>query len=64
MKPLPEPMLVYCQLDFWEHISVNSNRNSIISIQGNVYKFVVYQNGGNFVQRGDELMGYEFFDFT
>ena len=21
-KPLPEPMLAYCQLDSWEHISV------------------------------------------
>ena len=34
-KPLPEPMLVYCQLDPWEHVSWNLNRSLIIFIQEN-----------------------------
>ena len=58
-KPLPEPMLAYCQLDSWEQISMNfANRNSIIFIQENAFFFihenafenVVCQNGDHFVQ--------------
>ena len=33
-----------------EQITVNLNRNSIISIQENVFESVVGQNGGHFVQ--------------
>ena len=49
-KPLPEPMLVYGQLDSWEHISMTVDRNSIIIIQENAIENVVCQNGGRFVQ--------------
>ena len=49
-KPLPEPMLAYCQLDSWEHILVKLNLNSIIFIQENTIENVVCQNGGHFVQ--------------
>ena len=38
-KPLPEPMLAYCQLDSWEQISVKFESE----------KFV-WQNGGHFLQ--------------
>ena len=40
-KPLPEPMLAYCQLDSWEKFRWNSNRNSTISIQENAFENVV-----------------------
>ena len=49
-KPLPEPMLAYCQLDSWEQISMDLNRNSTIFIRGNSFENVVCQNGGHFVQ--------------
>ena len=49
-KPLTDPLLTYCQLDSWEHISVNSNRNSVIFIQETAFEIVVYHNGGHFVQ--------------
>ena len=50
-KPLPEPMLVYCQLDSWEQISVKFESDSIILfIQENAFEMVVCQNGGHFVQ--------------
>ena len=48
-KPLPEPMLAYCQYDSWEQMSVNSNQNYIIFIQENVFWIVVIQNDGHFV---------------
>ena len=40
-KPLPEPMLAYCQLDSWEQISVKFEF---------AFENVVCQNGGHFVQ--------------
>ena len=43
-KPLPVPMVAYCQLDSWKY------RNSIIFIEGNAFEIVVDQNGGHFVQ--------------
>ena len=49
-KPLPEPMMAYCQLDSWEQISVKFERNSIILIQENAFENVVCQCGGHFVQ--------------
>ena len=50
-KPLPELMLVYCQLDSWEQISVKFESDSIILfIQENAFEMVVCQNGGHFVQ--------------
>ena len=50
-KPLPEPMLAYCQLDCWEKtFQWNSNRNAVIFIQENAFELVVWQNGGHFVQ--------------
>ena len=53
-KPLPEPMLPYCQLDFWEHTSVKfeSKYNPLHS-----WKFTWicrFGNGGYFVQ-GEKL---------
>ena len=42
-KPLPEPMLPYCQLDFWEQITYNLHQNSIIFIQENVFENVVWK---------------------
>ena len=52
-KPLPEPVLAYCQLDSCEQISVKFESESY-HIQENA--FAVCQNGGHFVQGGDELM--------
>ena len=53
-KPLPEPMLPYCQLVSWEHILVKfEDRNSIIFIQENAIENVVCQSGGHFVE-GDK----------
>ena len=49
-KPLPEPMLIYCQSDYWEQVSVKFEQNFIISIQENPFENVVCQNGGHFVQ--------------
>ena len=49
-KPLPGPMLTYCQLDSKEQISVNLNQNSISLIQKNGFQIVVCQYGGYFVQ--------------
>ena len=40
-KPLPKPMLAYCQLDAWKQISVKSNRNYIIFIQKDAFEIVV-----------------------
>ena len=48
-KPFPEPMLVYCQLDSWEQVSVEFERNLIIFIPENAFENVVCQNGGHFV---------------
>ena len=48
--PSLEPIVDYCQLDPWEQISVNSNRNSIIFIQENAFENIVCQNGSHFVQ--------------
>ena len=50
-KPLPEPMLPYCQMDSYEHSLVNLNRNSIIFFQENATVNVVYQNGGHSIRR-------------
>ena len=49
-KPLPEPMLTYCELDSWLQIQWKSNRNSIIFIQENAFEIVVCQSGIHFVQ--------------
>ena len=48
-KPLPEPMVSYCQLDFWEYIKWNSNQNSIMLTQENAFENVVCQKVGHFV---------------
>ena len=45
-KPLPEPMLAYCQLDSCEQISVKLHN----FIQENAFENIVCQNGGHFVQ--------------
>ena len=49
-KPLPEPMLAYCQLDSWEQISVTFKSEFIIFIRENAFEIVVCQNGSHFVQ--------------
>ena len=48
-KPLPEPMLVYCQLASWM-FQWNLNRNFIIFTEENAFENIVYQYGGHFVQ--------------
>ena len=40
-KPLPEPMLAYCQLNSWEHISENFDSNFIVFIEENAIENVV-----------------------
>ena len=51
-KPLPEPMLTYCQLEFW-----SLNWNSVIFIQENAFKNVVWQAEWRpFCPGGDELI--------
>ena len=40
-KPLPEPMMNYCQLDHWEHISVKFESEYTISQSWNVFQNVV-----------------------
>ena len=40
-KPLPEPKLPYCQLDPKDQIQWNSNQNSYIFIDENVFENVV-----------------------
>ena len=37
-KPLSEPMMAYCKLDFWEQISETLNGNIIIFIQENAFE--------------------------
>ena len=49
-KPLPEPKLVYCQLDPWEQVSVKFESEFYPFIQENAFENVVCQNGGHFVQ--------------
>ena len=41
-KPLPEPMLAYCQLDHWEQISV---KFELEKIQENAFQNVISQIG-------------------
>ena len=53
-KPLPEPVLAYCQLNSWEKNHWNSNRNSIIFIQEIAFENVTCQDGDHFVQ-GNEF---------
>ena len=48
-KPLSKPMLAYCQLDPWEHISVNfKSKHSDFHWRKLVSKYPL-QNGGHFV---------------
>ena len=43
-KPLTESMLIYCQFNHWECISVkNVNRSSNIFIKENEFKYVVWE---------------------
>ena len=49
-KPLPEPLLDYCQLDSWVQVSLKFERNFIIFIQENAFENVFCQSGGHFVQ--------------
>ena len=48
-KPLPEPMLAYCELDSWEQISLKI-KSDIIFIQENAFEIVVCQSGSHFIQ--------------
>ena len=48
-KPLPEPMLAYCQLDSWEQISVKFESEFYYFIQENAFEIVVCHNCGHFV---------------
>ena len=49
-KTLPEPMLVYCQLDSWDEFQWKFNQNFIIFIQQIAIENVVWWNGGHFAQ--------------
>ena len=49
-KPLPEPMLAFCQLDSWEHISVKFEWEFYNFLSKHAFGIVVCQTGGNFVQ--------------
>ena len=50
-KPLPEPMLAYCQLDTWERISLKFELIFIfIFIQETAIEYVVCQNSRQFIQ--------------
>ena len=49
-KPLPEPILAYCQLNLWEQFQWNLNRNSNIFIQENAFKNVACQKSDHHVQ--------------
>ena len=46
-KPLPEPIVVYCQLDSLEQVSVKFEFEFIIFIQENAFENVVCRNGGH-----------------
>ena len=50
-------MLIYCKLDSLGQISLKFDLEflEIIFIQENISEIVVCQNGGHFVQGGDEL---------
>ena len=49
-KPLPEPMMAYCELDSGNECNGNSIQNSIIFLQEYVFENVMCQNGSHFVQ--------------
>ena len=49
-KPLHQPMLAYCQLDFWEQISMKFESEFYNFHFKKVFEIVVCQNGGHFVQ--------------
>ena len=49
-KPLPEPMLVYCHLDSWEHTSVKFESELYHFHSKNAVEIVVCQNDSHFVQ--------------
>ena len=54
-ESLPEPMLAYCQLDSWEHISVKIESIIFIFIQENAFEIVVCKDCRPFCPGGDEL---------
>ena len=50
-KPLPEPMLIYCQLDLQEQTSVKFRMEiQNLKMHENAFENVICQNGGHFVQ--------------
>ena len=49
-KPLPEPLLGYCQMDSWEQISVKFESEIYNFNQENAFENVVCQTGRHFVQ--------------
>ena len=53
-KPLPEPILPYCQLDPKEHISVNFDSKYELFIDQNALENVVWEMAA-ILFRGDEL---------
>ena len=58
-KPLPASMLAYCQLDSWEQILGNSNRNSINFIQEKYIWNCRLPKWQPFCPGGDELTGFQ-----
>ena len=54
-KPLPEPMLTYCQLVHWEQISVKFESKWIYFHSIKCFWKCRLRNGGYFVQGGDNL---------
>ena len=53
-KPLPEPLLAYCELDSWEQILVKFEWE-FYHFLSRKFKFeiVICQNGGHFVHGGE-----------
>ena len=49
-KPLPEPMLAYCQSDPYEQISVKLKSKYKLFINETAFENAIGQNGGHFVQ--------------
>ena len=54
-KPLPEPVVTYCQLDHWEQISVKFNWNFKLFIQENAFEYVICEMMAMFT-RVEELL--------
>ena len=62
-EPLSETMVRYCQLDPWEQVTGNFNRNYVIFIQEDTFDSAFCQYGGHIVQGGGVGGGGRIHDF-